>query len=581
VISRLTRIAEAGGLVLPFRAGTRPDVPAPARGGRLDRRERRAETVVAAAFLAAGGAMLLAFSGDGRPLDPGTAAVLVAAYALVMRVRFQIGAGYAVPTQIVLVPMLFLLPAQAVPLAVAAGSIAGALPGVLAGHTHPHRLIVALANGAFAIGPALVFALSGPGMVGLAVCVAAFVAQEATDFAASALREWLCSDVPPSFQARVMGLVAMVDALLWPVGLLAAKAAQRNPWDLVLVLPLSGLLALMARDRNARLEQVRRQATRLERAAQRMGEAFASRLDREATLALILDAAIDVANADCGRVTERVAGQGPRVLATSPGSSAAARVLRAAEDGVRPGRPLPAGATAVAIPLWTGESGGKERVVSLSVSRAERPFSAAECQLLADLGAQAAVSVENVARHERLARQAATDELTGLLNHRRFHEVLKQETTGASRFRTPPALVLLDIDDFKQVNDTHGHQWGDRVLSAVARAVESGARSGDHVARYGGEEFAVVLPHADLAQAHGVAERIRSRIASIELEGPDGRAIRPTASVGVAVLEPASADKHELIAAADAALYEGKRRGKNQTVCAADLGSFVAPAAAR
>jgi diguanylate cyclase (GGDEF)-like protein len=107
------------------------------------------------------------------------------------------------------------------------------------------------------------------------------------------------------------------------------------------------------------------------------------------------------------------------------------------------------------------------------------------------------------------------------------------------------------------------------VLYAVARAAESGARQGDHVARYGGEEIAVVLPHAGLAQAQFVAERIRARIEGVAVPLPDGGAVRPTASVGVAVMG-SGGDKAALIAAADAALYEAKRQGKNRTVCAAE-----------
>ena len=150
------------------------------------------------------------------------------AYAIVMGVKFQIGAGFSVPTQIVLVPMLFLLPVETVPLAGVAGSIAGTLPGVLAGRVPRDRILVAVATGAFAIGPALVFALGDARGAEWILCCAAFAAQVVTDFAASAIREWLCSDVPPSFQAKVMGLVALVDALLWPIGLLAAMAAQRH-----------------------------------------------------------------------------------------------------------------------------------------------------------------------------------------------------------------------------------------------------------------------------------------------------------------------------------------------------------------
>jgi diguanylate cyclase (GGDEF)-like protein len=216
-----------------------------------------------------------------------------------------------------------------------------------------------------------------------------------------------------------------------------------------------------------------------------------------------------------------------------------------------------------------------EQVVVLSVARPGRPFSDAERERFHDLARQAAVSMDNVAHHERLARQASTDELTGLLNHRRLHEVLRSEIASAPRFRPSVSLVMLDIDDFKAVNDAHGHQSGDEVLFAVARAVEGAARQGDHVARYGGEELAVVLPNADLAQAHRVAERIRQAIERVAVPMGAGGSVRPTASLGVAALA-SGVDKEALIAAADAALYQAKRGGKNRTVCA----SLVAPVAA-
>jgi diguanylate cyclase (GGDEF)-like protein len=164
-------------------------------------------------------------------------------------------------------------------------------------------------------------------------------------------------------------------------------------------------------------------------------------------------------------------------------------------------------------------------------------------------------------------RQAVTDELTGLYNHRRFQEAMVDESERARRFEQPMGLVMLDIDNFKKINDTYGHQQGDRVLAEVARVLRESSREIDAPARYGGEELAVVLPQTDLEGAYLLAERIRQGIAALELPLDDGRAsIVVTASLGVASL-PESADApRELLAAADEALYEAKRSGKNKTV---------------
>ena len=119
--------------------------------------------------------------------------------------------------------------------------------------------------------------------------------------------------------------------------------------------------------------------------------------------------------------------------------------------------------------------------------------------------------------HEQLRRQATVDELTGLANHRRFQEVLSREALRTRRSGRPLALALLDIDDFKQVNDTHGHQQGDEVLAAVASVVRDHSRDIDEPARYGGEELAVVLPQTDLEGAAQLAERMREAVERLRL----------------------------------------------------------------
>src|SRR4051794_1900085 len=536
---------------------------------RLEPRELRAELLAAATFLVVAVAMAIGFTG-ARPFDPVAAGVLVVAYALVRQAKFGVGVGFAVATQLVLVPMLFLLPAGVLPLTVAAGSLLGTLIDMVARGARPERAVVAVANAWFAVGPALVFAVAGATEPIWTLCVLAFAAQFAADLACSTAREWLCSSIHPHFQARVIGLIAVVDAMLWPVGLLTAFAAQRDPLLTVLVLPLAALLALVAHDRTARLDEVHSQTTRLARATSRIGQTFASGLNRDATLALALEAAIDATEAATGRGTDVRDGHlQPRAGGAPEDASLQGAELLALEapcgDVVAT---VVGGHAAMAVTL-SACAGDAAHGILLSVTRPARAFSEEERVRFQDLARQAGVSLDNVALHEQLARQASTDELTGLLNHRRMHEVLSQELEHGPRFRKPVALVLLDIDDFKRVNDTYGHQCGDEVLYAVARAAESGARQGDHVARYGGEEIAVVLPHAGLDQAQLVAERIRRRIESVAVPLADGGVVRPTASLGVAVLA-GGGDKAALIAAADAALYDAKRAGKNRTVCAGE-----------
>jgi diguanylate cyclase (GGDEF)-like protein len=161
-----------------------------------------------------------------------------------------------------------------------------------------------------------------------------------------------------------------------------------------------------------------------------------------------------------------------------------------------------------------------------------------------------------------------TDELTGLFNHRRFQEVMTAEVERARRYGQEMGLIMLDIDNFKRVNDTFGHMQGDLVLREVARVLRQSAREIDEPARYGGEEMAVALPQTDLDGAYNFAERVRKRIEALEVPVLDGDGtLKVTASFGAASLARApGADKDSLVAAADSALYRAKRSGKNRTV---------------
>jgi diguanylate cyclase (GGDEF)-like protein len=142
--------------------------------------------------------------------------------------------------------------------------------------------------------------------------------------------------------------------------------------------------------------------------------------------------------------------------------------------------------------------------------------------------------------------------------------VLAGEVERSRRFGSAVGLVMMDLDDFKAINDTYGHQQGDIVLSKVARVLRELSRDIDEPARYGGEEMAVILPETDLAGAELAAERMRQAIEGLTIERIDGDApLAVTASFGVASLPECAKDKEALIAEADAALYRAKRGGKN------------------
>jgi diguanylate cyclase (GGDEF)-like protein len=165
-------------------------------------------------------------------------------------------------------------------------------------------------------------------------------------------------------------------------------------------------------------------------------------------------------------------------------------------------------------------------------------------------------------------KQAVTDELTSLFNHRRFQEVMSVEVERARRYGHEMGLIMLDIDNFKQVNDTYGHLQGDLVLREVARTVQEHSRRVDEAARYGGEELAVLLRGTRLEGARRAAESVRRAIEALRIPLESGGSLRVTASFGVAELDREAHSKNDLIAAAGAALYEAKRSGKNRTVAA-------------
>ncbi|SMC20821.1 response regulator receiver modulated diguanylate cyclase [Desulfacinum hydrothermale DSM 13146] len=176
-------------------------------------------------------------------------------------------------------------------------------------------------------------------------------------------------------------------------------------------------------------------------------------------------------------------------------------------------------------------------------------------------------------RNEEIQKLSITDPLTTLFNRRYFNEELPKALSASARTGRPLAVLMADIDHFKKVNDTHGHQVGDQTLRAFGRLLKEGLRKGvDWAARYGGEEFAVVLGETDLDGAVSAAERLRLLTSGLTLEAPTGP-FRVTASFGVACADPRRGDvpsMEKLVAAADRALYTAKETGRNRVEAAHD-----------
>jgi diguanylate cyclase (GGDEF)-like protein len=165
--------------------------------------------------------------------------------------------------------------------------------------------------------------------------------------------------------------------------------------------------------------------------------------------------------------------------------------------------------------------------------------------------------------HQQLAAAARTDPKTGLLNATAWQREADGEVARAQRAESPLALLLVDVDHFKSVNDSHGHLVGDEVLRALASELRQQVRESDVVGRFGGEEFTVLLPRTDAAGACRIAERLRSSASGLSVAAADAR-IRVTVSIGVAVFGEHGRDLFELLAAADVALYRAKDAGRNQ-----------------
>jgi diguanylate cyclase (GGDEF)-like protein len=295
---------------------------------------------------------------------------------------------------------------------------------------------------------------------------------------------------------------------------------------------LGGAFNEMADQLEARDAELAAQRVRLREAIARFGDALAATHDAEQLLPVIVESAVEATGADGAR------------LRTPDGREVAAG------DPDVPGERLE-------LPLASAD----ETFATLVV--VSRSFDEEQKMTAGSLAAHAAIALENARLHRIVERQALVDGLTGIANQRQCEEALVSEIARADRLGTPLTLVLADLDDFKAINDVHGHAAGDEVLREFAGVLRATVREIDLAGRWGGEEFLLLLPGADAAGGARLAERVRRSLGARSFLGRQGRVVSVTCSFGVAQHRP-RADMSELFEAADQALYRAKRLGKNR-----------------
>jgi diguanylate cyclase (GGDEF)-like protein len=288
----------------------------------------------------------------------------------------------------------------------------------------------------------------------------------------------------------------------------------------------------MAAQLEARLAELEAERGRVRESLARFSEALAATHDAKQLLRIVAAAAVEATGARGSRIE----------------SADGAVVASGNTDG---------GGVRLILPLTaSGERFGTLELVGDSFSKDQRMNAAS-------LAAHAVVALENARLHGMVEKQALVDGLTGLANRRAANDALHAEAARAERLQTPLAVVLADLDGFKDVNDEYGHAVGDEVLRTFADVLRQTVRESDVAGRWGGEEFLLLLPGADEEGAAQLAERIRVALADRSIHGAPGLAV--TASFGVAEYAGES-NSDDLVVAADGALYRAKRAGKDRVV---------------
>jgi diguanylate cyclase (GGDEF)-like protein len=298
----------------------------------------------------------------------------------------------------------------------------------------------------------------------------------------------------------------------------------------------------MANQLEARLAELHSERGRVRDAIGRFGEALSASHDARQLMRVIVETAVETT----GSTGARLRADDGRVVESGEPDS----------DGIVLELPLSAGRTTFGTLFLVGPS-----------------FDAEQRLNAVTLASHSAIALENARLHRIVERQALVDGLTGLANRRHCDDSLSAEIARAQRLDTPFTLVLADLDDFKAVNDRHGHAVGDDVLRGFASVLRTTVRDTDLAGRWGGEEFLLLLPGTDSAGALHLAERVRTALAERTFRGGAGATIAVTCSFGVAEHRPGG-DGRELLASADRALYRAKREGGNRVELDAGVRSF-------
>ncbi len=527
------------------------------RARRLPRRELLTEIVFAVGFLAVA-CGLLWLPGGTVGFDPAMAAVLVGLYALLTGVEFPVGAGNVLPTQLVLIPMLVLMPPGVVPLLVAAGLLLGRLSDWVRGRGSFDRLLFSVPDAWHAVGPAAVLLLAGAPQLDLGdlpLLAGAFAACCLFDAGSAMLRELSARGVAPTLQLHVFGLVWVVDACLAPVGFLAAEVAQHDIFAMLLILPPAGLLLLMAGDRRKRIEQAQhrlevavRERSRLQAAVRRMGDAFAAKLDMDALVDIMLRGSIEALAADAGCLQAGHAE--PRLLPEDSASDLGVALRAAGDAAAATGLPQQIdhhAGWALALPFDVAEDPAPYGAVC--IARRARPFQADEVELLTELVGKAKTAAAEILGHQALREEAIRDPLTGLGNRRKMAADVGGWITDSAA--SPRLLILFDLNGFKGYNDTFGHVAGDALLARLGTKLSDEIAPHGEAYRLGGDEFCAVL-ELD-------ADRVEQIIAiAAHALSETGDEFSVTASYGV-VLLPHEADSLEhAVQLADERMYAHK-----------------------
>jgi diguanylate cyclase (GGDEF)-like protein len=318
-----------------------------------------------------------------------------------------------------------------------------------------------------------------------------------------------------------------------------------------------------------------------QRAVHRVGETLRSTHDMNQMLDSILQTAADAVQADAASLWRFTPTRDELYPAMTTGvqvdplarirvgegvvgyvAERAGPVFLPNDGGPRVARDEPSFPVAVAIPLYS-----QDRTMGvLAVYRKDQsqPFSKEDLDMVVFLAEQGGVAIENVLLHEETTRLSLTDGLTGVWNRRYFQMQFRQVLATATRFTRPFSLLMLDLDHFKDVNDSFGHQRGDEVLVEFSQRVSEALREVDTFARYGGEEFICLLSETDMKGAQTTAEKIVRAIRSTPFGEHTGGALRLTVSIGIASYPEHGDSFGDLVDAADRALYRAKQEGRDR-----------------